>query len=91
MTPSKPKPSSENHWTNRFIFAVLVVIVADMAKDWYDSQKEQAVQQYRLDVAEKLLEKFNDLPPRIGALEEGFERLDERVLNIEIARVTGEL
>ena len=90
MTPAKPQVKSQHEsWTNRFLVAVLLMLTAEIFQDYWNGMKTDAVNDYRLTVAEKVLDKFEDLPERVAAVEKHVDRLGDRVLGLETANLRG--
>ena len=83
MTPANKKPTE---WTNKFIVAVLILLVGEIFQDYWNGLKTDAVNDYRLTVAEKVLDKFEDLPERVAIVEKRMDNIGDRVLHLEASR-----
>lgn len=83
MTPANKKPTE---WTNKFLVAVLILLVGEIFQDYWNGLKTDAVNDYRLTVAEKVLDKFEDLPERVAIVEKRMDNIGDRVLHLEASR-----
>ena len=83
-------PTENGPWHDKLILAILLAVGVDTGRGFLSDYQERKLDDYRLAKVEELLEKYSNIPPRMSAVETTIDRLDNRILSMEVNRLKGD-